>query len=245
MRRIDLALFALFLTVTAAAHSHAGPPSIYQISTLAALKEGVYDGRTTFGELKEHGDFGMGTLNGLDGEMIAVDGEFFQIKVDGKAYPIPDSARTPFAVVTFFRPELELHLRSLSTLVNLQEHLDGLPLPRDKLWVVRIQGSFEYLKVRSVDRQNKPYPRLEEALKNQAVFELNGVEGTLVGFRFPSYMDGVNVAGYHFHFISQDKKQGGHVLECRLEEAEARLASLSALDLRLVDEDGPGGPKQK
>jgi len=238
-------LFTLFLTVTAAAHSHAGPPSIYQVSTLAALKEGVYDGRTTFRELKEHGDLGIGTLNGLDGEMIAVDGEFFQIKVDGKAYPIPDAAKTPFAVVTFLRPELQRLLRNLSTLLSLQEHLDGLPLPGDKLWVVRIQGSFEYLKVRSVDRQNKPYPRLEEALKNQAVFELNGVRGTLVGFRFPSYMDGVNMAGYHFHFISQDRKQGGHVLECNLEEAEARLACLSALNLRLIDVDGPGGPKQE
>lgn len=245
MRRIVLALCALFLTVMAVGNCSAETRAVYQISTITALKEGVYDGRATFRELKEHGDLGIGTLNGLDGEMIALDGEFFQIKVDGKAYPITDAAKTPFAVVTFFRPELQLSLRNLSSFSSLQGHFDVLPQMGDKFCAIRIDGSFAYLKVRSVAGQSKPYPRLEDALKNQAVFELKGVRGTLVGFRFPVYMEGVNVAGYHFHFITEDKKEGGHVLECNLEEGRASLAFIAAFDLRLIEQDGTGGPERK
>jgi acetolactate decarboxylase len=245
MRRIFLALCALFLTVTAVGHCSAETRAIYQISTITALKEGVYDGRATFRELKEHGDLGIGTLNGLDGEMIALDGEFFQIKVDGKAYPIMDSAITPFAIVTFFRPELQLSLRNLPNFLSLQRRLDTLPQTRDNFCAIRIDGTFAYLKVRSVAGQSKPYPGLEDALKNQAVFELKGVRGTLVGFRFPLYMEGVNVPGYHFHFITEDKKQGGHLLECNLEEGQAGLAFIAALDLRLNEQDGTGGSERK
>ena len=119
------------------AHSNAQPASVYQVSTITALKEGLYDSRTTFRELKEHGDFGLGTLNGLNGEMIALDGEFFQVRVDGKAYPVPDSARTPFAAVTFFRPDLNLSLRNLPSFHSLKERLDGVVQAKDKLCVIR------------------------------------------------------------------------------------------------------------
>ena len=64
---------------------------LYQTSTINALLNGVYDGEVTFQELKEHGNFGLGTVDALDGEMIALDGKFYQIKTDGKAYSIEDS----------------------------------------------------------------------------------------------------------------------------------------------------------
>jgi acetolactate decarboxylase len=238
MRRILTVLFAVLLVAASSQASHSEPTVIYQISTLKALKQGVYDGRSTFYEIKEHGDLGMGTLNGLDGEMIALDGEFFQIKADGKAYPIPDAAETPFAMVTFFKPTIKQPIHGLNSLIELEKSLDSVPHPGEKFGVIRIDGNFKYLKVRSVARQEKPYPGLEEALKNQTVFELNGVRGTLIGFCFPSYIGGVNVAGYHFHFITHDRKAGGHVLECSLDKAEVQLAYVSALDLRLIEKDG-------
>lgn len=47
---------------------------LYQVSTINALLEGIYDGDTSYGELKQHGDFGIGTFSGLDGGMIELDG---------------------------------------------------------------------------------------------------------------------------------------------------------------------------
>ncbi|MCP8318695.1 MAG: acetolactate decarboxylase, partial [Candidatus Methylarchaceae archaeon HK01B] len=78
---------------------------LFQTSTISALLEGAYDGNMTYGELKKHGDFGLGTFNGLDGEMAGLDGTFYQVKDDGIAYPVDDSIKTPFALVTFFEAD--------------------------------------------------------------------------------------------------------------------------------------------
>src|SRR5207249_10961718 len=78
--------------------------TLVQYSTINALLTGVYDGDMTFGELRRHGDFGLGTFNALDGEMIALDGRYYQITADGAVKPVRDDVRTPFAVVTHFYP---------------------------------------------------------------------------------------------------------------------------------------------
>lgn len=75
---------------------------LYQVSTIDALLEGLYDGELTIKELKEKGDTGLGTFNTLDGEMIVIDGEVYQIRADGLAYLADDTMRTPFAAVTGF-----------------------------------------------------------------------------------------------------------------------------------------------
>ena len=208
--------------------------SIFQVSTFHALKQGKYDGETTFEELKKRGDFGIGTVNGLDGEVVALNGEFFQIKADGKVYSIADQVKTPFAVVTFFKPDKTISLPRVSDMNALQEALDRMLPSADGIFAIRIAGEFKYIKVRSVPRQERPYPGLEDALKHQTVFELNDVRGTLVGFRFPSYIGGVNVPGYHFHFITADKKAGGHTLDCSTEGANVDVERISNLSVRLL-----------
>ncbi len=100
---------------------------------------------------------------------------------------------------------------------------------------IRIDGHFKSVKVRSVPRQEKPYQGLEDAVKHQTEFQLKNVSGTLVGFRFPHYMDGVNVPGYHFHFITADKKAGGHALDCcATGVGSAEVSLISELSLRLL-----------
>lgn len=221
------------LTFVAAGAQPTGAP-IFQWSTITDLLRGVYDGQATFRDLKQHGDFGIGTVNGLDGEMVASDGQFYQIKSDGKVYPIQDSEKTPFATVLFFKPDRKLELKGVHDLGELQKFLDGQITNLDVMYAIRITGKFRHARVRSVPRQQKPYPDLNAALRDQTVFELRDIDGTLVGFRFPNSMAGVNVPGYHFHFISRDKKSGGHVLGCDMESGEAELACTSALNLKLI-----------
>ena len=205
--------------------------TLFQTSTIDALLEGEYDGDISFAELEERGDFGLGTLEALDGEMIALDGGFYQVKSDGRAYAIDGRAKTPFAVVTFFEPSLSW---SLATPVDLGEfcaRLDRLVGGEASCYAVRVDGDFEYVKTRSIPRQRKPYPPLAEVVKHQPTFESHDVRGSLVGFRFPHYAQGLNVAGYHFHFITADRSTGGHVLEFRL--ARGELGIDSEADLRL------------
>lgn len=190
------------------------PHSGFQISTLGALNVGVYEGAATIAEIKRHGDFGLGTVQGLDGEMVVLDGRFYQVKSNGVAYPLADKAKTPLAVVTFFRKKRSLRLTGQMTYQQLQQQIDA-QLPTSNLpYAIRLQGTFPTLKVRSVPKQTPPYRPLSEVVsEQQRVFELQNVRGTLVGFRLPQYLKDVNVAGYHFHFITGDRKAGGHLLD--------------------------------
>lgn len=210
--------------------------AIFQASTLAALSAGVLEGPMTFHELRERGDFGLGTLNGLDGEMIAVDGRFYQVNADGVASLIPDTQRTPFAVVKRFQADRTVTLSLAADMTQLTRLLDESLPSRNVLWAVRIEGRFRSILVRSVPRQTRPFPTLAQALLQQRTFTLSGVTGTLVGFRMPQYLQGVNVPGYHFHFLTADRQTGGHVLACDLEDGTATLDEARGLHMALPDD---------
>jgi acetolactate decarboxylase len=216
-----------------------GPPDaaalheIFQESTINALLEGVYDGSMTYGELRKHGDFGLGTFDALDGEMVAVDGEFYQVKADGVAYAVADEQRTPFATVLFFRPTVERSLPGPLDYERFQALVDGLMEGPNLFYAVRVDGQFASVTTRSVPRQHKPYPPLAEVAKSQPVFHLADVTGTLAGFRFPDFARGLNVPGFHLHFLTEDRKAGGHVLDLVLARGELAIDASARFHLEL------------
>ncbi len=202
---------------------------LFQASTINALLAGVYDGDMTFRTLRQHGDFGLGTVNKLDGEMIGIEGEFYQIKTDGKAYLIADTMKTPFAEVTFFQPDTTLKItQTIENYEQLKSYLNRLLPTNNIFYAIEIEGTFSYIKTRSVSGQQKPYPPLVKVVKNQATFEFHQAKGTMVGFWCPAYVKGINVPGYHFHFITQDRKAGGHVLACSMRNVSVKIDPISA-----------------
>jgi acetolactate decarboxylase len=214
-------------------HPEHEPHVVFQTSTLDALFEGDFDGDLTFAELAEHGDLGLGTLNGLDGEMIALDGGFLRADVDGDISAVPPTACTPFAVVTFFDPSMSFTLdephdhEALVTAVN--KHAP----PGSPVCAVRIDGTFELVHARSVPHHEPPYPSLAEIAHEQHVFDFRDVEGTMVGFRFPRYAQGIELAGYHLHFVDAERRRGGHVLTCRTGLVEVRIDHARDLHVEL------------
>src|SRR4051794_34903791 len=221
MRRADL-------------HAEHDPHVLFQASTIGALLDGAFDGDLTFAELAEHGDLGLGTLNGLDGEMIALDGEFFRADVDGRIQRVPPDARTPFAVVTRFEAEVDERLEGELSHDELLARLDALVPTATSSCAIRLDGRFELVRARSVPAQSPPYRPLTEVVAEQHVFELRDVAGTMLGFRFPDYVEGIEVSGYHLHFISEDRSRGGHVLGSRCSQAlRARLDPSSELHVEL------------
>ncbi len=228
----SLVLILLLNLLVAIPSLHAGN-CLFQYSTIQALMGGVYDGDLTFGGLSKHGDFGIGTFNALDGEMIGVDGKFYQVKVDGVAYPVAETTKTPFANVTFFKPEKAIKINNTVTYKELEKCLGALFPSANLIYAIKITGTFPFIKTRSVPRQQKPYPRLTDVVKQQAVFEFYKVNGVIVGFRTPSFLAGVNVAGYHLHFITEDRRAGGHVLDFRLGEARIEISRMTEFDLQL------------
>jgi acetolactate decarboxylase len=224
-------------------HAERQPHLIFQTSTIEALLEGAYDGDVTFEELAGHGDLGLGTLDACDGEMIAVDGELLRAAVDGTVTPIDPATMTPFAVMTFFESAdpvaLEGPLDHDGLVATMDRHTgDATPCQ-----AVRVDGRFELVRARSVPRQRKPYPPLVDVVKQQQVFELRDVDGTMVGVRFPDYAQGLNVAGYHLHFVTADRSRGGHVLDCRVRSAALSVDLSTDLHLELppgIDLHSPG-----
>ena len=214
-------------------HAEHEPHVLFQASTIAALIDGAYDGDLTFAELAEHGDLGLGTLNGLDGEMIALDGGFYRASVDGAVEEVAPGERTPFAVVTEFTPTIEATLGGPLSHEGLLAALDALLPDGEVSCAIRLDGRFESVRARSVPRQHPPYRPLTEVVAEQHVFELDDVTGTMLGFRFPSYAEGIEVGGYHLHFIDSERRRGGHVLDSRIAEVRAGLDPSGDLHIEL------------
>jgi acetolactate decarboxylase len=224
-------------------HAEREPHVLFQASTIGALLDGAYDGDLSFAELAEHGDLGLGTLNGLDGEMIALDGAFYRADVEGRIHPVPPRERTPFAVITRFQPTVEAEIEGLLSHEELLARLDALVPAGASSCAVRLDGCFEAVHARSVPRQHPPYRPLMEVVAEQHEFELADVAGTMLGFRFPSYVEGIEVAGYHLHFIDEARERGGHVLGSRPASVRARLDPSDDLHIELpppVSLDDPG-----
>jgi acetolactate decarboxylase len=206
--------------------------TVVQVSTIQALLKGVYEGETTYGQLKNWGDFGEGTFDALDGEMIALDGQFYQVKGDGSVHLVSDTMKTPYAAVHFFQADKTVTLKTLMQSYPLfQNYLDQYLPSRNRPYAFKITGKFNYLKTRSVHKQKKPYPPTVEVVAHQPIFEFENITGTAVGYWFPEYMDKLAVPGYHLHFISEDKQHGGHVLNCRLSKATIAIDFIDTVKL--------------
>jgi acetolactate decarboxylase len=211
--------------------------TLFQVSTLGALADGVYDGGITYGEVKAHGDFGLGTFDALNGELVAFDGAFYQVRSDGVAYPVEDELTTPFAAVTFFEADHALQINEAMDCTALGETLLATFPSQNLYYAIKVTGEFSYLKTRSVEAQQPPYVPLTDALANQIIFEFNDVEATMAGFWLPAYIGSFNVAGYHYHALTADQTAGGHVLDCMVKNVTVEIDYTDSLQVQLPEVD--------
>ena len=213
------------------AHSHGS--EVYQTSTMGALLDGVYDGDVTIRELLQHGNFGLGTFNGLDGEMLVLDGVCYQLRGDGSAQVADADQRTPFAVVTWFDADRSFEVTEPVDRAGLKARIDE-SLPSTNLIVaVRVTGDFSVIRTRTVTEQHRPYPPFTEATQDQQEVAFSDATGTLAGFRMPDYEQGVSVAGYHSHFVDAERRHGGHALDYLLTRGRVDISVRSDLHLSL------------
>jgi acetolactate decarboxylase len=208
--------------------------TLYQVSTAGALVEGVYQGAVSVGLVREHGDFGLGTFEDLDGEMVVLDGHVFRVSSAGDVHEVSDDATTPFAVVTRFGDPDAVVLDVIDSLATLAVAVDTMRASANVFFAVRVDGRFDAVHVRAACRTAPGVP-LAVATEQQAEFELADVDGTMVGFWSPPYASGVEVAGYHLHFLSDDRTAGGHVLDCRGRDLRVRVQEESDVHLALPD----------
>jgi acetolactate decarboxylase len=233
-RWVRACLFLLCLVLSATAQG-AEENRLWQYSTLGALLHGGYAGGVSIGEVLRHGSCGLGTLDALDGEMTCLDSRCYQVKSDGKAYPVAAEATTPFVQIAAFAPRTRQKLAPSGSIAAVEKALDALLASRNQFALAVLTGRFARLTTRSVPRQAKPYPPLGEVVKSQAVFDFRDVEGTVVAVYQPAYVGQIGVPGWHLHFLTKDKTAGGHVLDLAPQAVQVELQVFNEFDLILPD----------
>ena len=212
--------------------------TVFQVSLLQGLTLGDYYGSITVNELKQNGDTGIGTFEGVDGELIMVDGTVYRALSDGSIETAPDDETIPFANITFFDTDENQDISGVQSIDALKELLNEKinALGKNRFYMVRIDGAFKKVYARSELKQNEPYKPLAEALKtDQREFNWNNIEGTVVALYCPEYMNDLNAVGWHMHFISSDKSKGGHLLDIDIDNANVRIDSTQGFNMLLPE----------
>jgi acetolactate decarboxylase len=232
-KQLTNTLFFLFILFAFAYPQKKEMNVLYQYSVINALSAGVYDGGLTIKKLKKLGNFGLGTFNNIDGEMVVLDGKIYQVKTDGTPIEADKNLLTPFAVVTFFKSDKTIELKTPQTLQQIKEIIDEAVPSANYLYAVKISGEFQKVKTRSVPKQQQPFPNLTSVIKNQVTFEKETVKGTVIGFKMPEFIDGINVKNFHFHFLSNDKNFGGHLLDLVLDKGKIEIGIIKEFRCQL------------
>lgn len=197
--------------------------TVFHFSIASALLNKMLDGSSVIGEIKKYGNFGLCTYNALDGEGIILDNHFYKIKGDGKVYNTKEVDLLPLCIITSFNANNEIVIKDSLSYKSFKDFIDSLLPTKNIIYAIKIEANFKWIKVSSVHKQIKPYRSLEEIFEETVRYEYSDITGTLVGFRSPECTESISVPGYHFHFIDNDKKVGGHLLDFEIENGKVEI----------------------
>jgi len=203
--------------------------SYYQVSTFARLSAGCYKGTLTVDSLLEHGDFGIGTVEGIDGEMMIIDGLAYRAGIDLLPVRVPAGTLIPFAMLTYFETGISYGLVGIDNYDELKDKYGDLGTNLDLAMAVMIEAVFESITIRSVPGQVEPYPPLADVIADQSVEVLHNVRGTVLGFIMSDGLGDINIPGFHLHFLSEDLEHGGHVLDLAFDEGTMNVDAMDGM----------------
>ena len=210
---------------------------MYQVSTLQALALRYSRAVISAGELILEGDTGLGTFEDVNGEMIVMDGHCYRADQDGNVTVVPSETGVPFAAVARLNGEQNFQFGNMPDITSVRTELTRKIEERfglNSMHVVRIDGVFDKVDARSEAPYRSHHVTLKEVLgKNQKAFIFENIRGSLVGVYFPDYMDGINMPGWHLHFLSEDRSKGGHVFDVCIREGTAKVDRISSVTIEL------------
>lgn len=209
---------------------------LFQVSTLDALSSGIYNGSFTVGQLKAQGNFGLGTYDGLDGEMIALDGTYYHMRSNGVLSVAADDEIAPFAAVTTFKAGVTFTVNA-ATMAQLSALIDAVLPSKNYFYAIRIHGAFSAMTTRAIPVQYLPYLPLAQVLSSEVMFNYTNIAGTAVDIRSPAFVSGINQVGHHYHFVSDDLKSGGHSLSFTTGAVTVEIQTLRQYTLWMPDDE--------
>ena len=213
---------------------------IYQVSTLQALMLGYFRSVINVSELLKHGDIGLGTFTDVDGEMIVLDGSCYRATETGDVVPAEPDRGVPFSTICTMDETTPMKFDSMNSVEDLKASLNNLidsQFGLNSMHMARIDGEFEVIDARSESGYESVHVDLKTVLgRTQKAFKFENIKGTLVCVYFPDYMDGINAPGWHLHFISEDRKHGGHLFELVMKSGKGQISKINSIELKLPDE---------
>lgn len=214
--------------------------NMFQVSTLQSLALGYSRKVITVGELMKHGETGLGTFEDVNGEMIAIDGKCYRAMEDGTVEESSGTRGVPFSSVAFMDNCREFELSGNYDMTSLKNELNNRieeDFALNSMHVIQIHGTFEKIYARSEAPYRAHHVTLKEMLDTtQKSFEFSNISGSLVGVYYPDYMDGINAAGWHLHFINNDRTKGGHVYEIKMSHGKVRLSRKNCIEIQLPND---------
>jgi acetolactate decarboxylase len=210
------------------------PNHLFTVGVGAGLIGGLYDGYYPYQMLKQHGNFGLGAPDKLDGELVVFQGKVYQTQNTGKTFVVDDKQLTSFAMVNFFQPDKKFTVSSALSKETLFQFLDSVLTNVNGLYAIHISGKFSYLKTRAFPPvKEHDHTPLASMLNLQHFFEFNNAQGDLIGYRLPSFMDNTNISGYHFHFLSAQKDAGGHIIDVKADSITIEIDQLDSYSVQV------------
>ena len=213
---------------------------MYQVSTLQALVLGYSKPVINVGELLLEGDTGLGTFEEVNGEMIVMDGHCYRADRDGNVTEVASETGVPFAAVARLYGGQQFFLEDMPDITSIRTELTRKIEERfglNSMHIVRINGLFGKIDARSEAPYRSPRITLKEILsQTQNAFLFENIRGSLVGVYFPDYMDGINMPGWHLHFLSEDRSKGGHVFDASIREGAAKVDKIDSMLIKLPGE---------
>jgi acetolactate decarboxylase len=187
----------------------------YQYNTWSAFVNKVFEGDVTVKDLKKRGNIGLGSFNLLDGELVMLNDIVYRVRKDGTVSVAQNSDTIIYVNAAFFRPDKVVKTESTSLNFDKLGSLIYSQLSsKNYFYAFTVEGEFETIKCGGLRKQAPPFIEgLDVLIPSRPVFEGEKIKGTMVGFYCPDMIGDINVSGYHFHFISDDKKLAGHVME--------------------------------
>ncbi|HVI44652.1 MAG TPA: acetolactate decarboxylase [Chitinophaga sp.] len=187
--------------------------TLFQAGVASAFIGGLYHAVYSYPQLKQHGDFGLGAPDKLDGEIVMLNGKIYQTQYTGRTFEVKDTGSTSLAMVTFFKNKQRIIVPYAMNKNELFRYLDSTLQHPNTIYAIHINGAFDSVKTRAFPPPPQPWQPLASMLGSQHFFTFPHVTGDLVGYRLPLYLEALSIHGYHFHFLSSDKNHGGHIID--------------------------------
>jgi len=212
--------------------------NLFSAGVASAFIAGLYDAWYPYKQLKQHGDFGLGAPDQVDGQLLLFKGNLYKTQYTGKTTQLADTGKTPYALACFFHPvKVYKHTGTLNK-TAFYNYLDSLLTNQNGIYAIHVSGKFKLVKARAFPPAQKPYLPLAEMLDKQHFFDHADMQGDMIGFRTPKFMEGPHIAGYHFHFLSADKVFGGHVVDLIAEDITVEVDPLTSYSMELPQTAG-------